>query len=396
MNSHWLKGILITIIFESLFLVLNLSLSAAQTGIEDAQNQTLVIGTGTIVGGNVPEARSMAISEALVKGVEEYLARRLGSEGMINNFLRLLQDVIPNAKEGIENFNILAEERMDNHYKILVRVKVNDKVIEERLRETGIVLMEGPQIRVLFLVSQIGPSEGELSYWWKEPEADFALTSIELALYRVFQERGFYPINRLTNIPEGEYFPEMKVLNLSDESAIGWGKLFLADVVIRGRCEIIEGKEVSVMLEALRVENGILIYQDMQSETIGEGPGSTDQVVETIEIAVNNLVSRMSSEIMMAMQLPEPVINRVELILRGLRSFRQFEEFKGFLENEIAAVKSVKQTRISGNSMFISVEFLGDKKNLLDMISKQASLPFATDVNRTEEGEIIVVIREFP
>ena len=119
----------------------------------------------------------------------------------------------------------------------------------------------------------------------------------------------------------------MKVLNLSDESAIRWGRLFLADVVIRGRCEIIEGEEVSVMLEALRVENGISIYQDMQSETIGEGPGSTDQVVETVEFAVNNVVSRLSSEIMMAMQLAEPVINRVELTLRGLRSFRQFEEF---------------------------------------------------------------------
>ena len=46
--------------------------------------------------------------------------------------------------------------------------------------------------------------------------------------------------------------------------------------------------------------------------------------------------------------------------------------------------------------MLISVEFLGDEKNFLDVISKQASLPYATDVTRMEEGEITVVIREFP
>ncbi|UCF56483.1 MAG: hypothetical protein JSW15_10455 [Deltaproteobacteria bacterium] len=393
MNHHWLKGILATIIFGSLFLVFNLSFSLAEMDTKGTQNQILVIGTGTIVDGNVAEARRMAISEALVKGVEEYLTRRLGSQGMINNFPRLLQDVIPRAKEEIENFHILAEERMDKHYKILVRVKVNDKVMEERLREIAIVLMEGPPIRVLFLVSQVVPSEGELSYWWKDPETDSALTPVELALHRVFQERGFHPINRLLKIPEGEYSSEMKDLDLPDEDAIRWGRLFSANAVIRGRCEIIEGREVSVMLKALHVENGIMIYRDVQSEKIEEGPGGTDQVVETIEIAVNNVVSRLSPEIMMAMELPEAETNQLELTLKGLRSFRQFREFKGFLEKDIPGVKSVKQTRVRGNFMSISVEFLGDEERLLDMISKQANLPFEADVTRTEEGEIIVVIR---
>ena len=393
MNHHWLKAFLTTFVFGSLFLVFNLSLSLAQRDTRVGQNQSLVIGTGTIKDGNVPEARRMAISEALVKGVEEYLTKRLGSQGMINNFPRLLQDIIPKAKEGVEHFHILAEERMDKHYKVFVRVKVNDKMMEEKLREIGIVSIERPSIRVLFLVSQVGPSEGELSYWWKDPETDSAFTPVELALHRVFQERGFHPINRLLKFPEGEYSSEMSGLDLSDEDAIGWGRVFLADVVIRGRCEIIREKEVSVMLTALLVENGITIYHDMQSERIEEGAASMEQVVEAIEIAVNKAVSRLSSEIVMAMELPELEIHQVELTLKGLRSFRQLREFKGFLEKDIPGVRSVKQTRIRGRSMYISVEFLGDEKRFLDMVSKQTNLPFATGVTKTEEEEIIVVIR---
>jgi hypothetical protein len=312
---------------------------------------------------------------------------------MINNFSRLLQDVIPRAREEIENFHILAEERMEKKYKILVRVKVNDKVMEDRLREIGVVLMEGPPIRVLFLVSQSGPRKGRTSYWWQNPETDSALTPVELALHRVFQERGFQPINRLLKIPEGEYSPEMKALDLSDEDAIRWGELFSADVVVQGRCEIIGGDEVSIVLKALHVENLIIIDQDMHSERLGEGAGGMEQIVETIGMAVNNVASRLSPEIMMAIELPEAKITQLALTLKGLRSFRQYRDFKDFLEKNVPGVKSVRQTRVKGNSMSVAVEFLGDEEKFLNRVSNHENLPFKADLAKTEGGEILVLIR---
>jgi hypothetical protein len=55
----------------------------------------------------------------------------------------------------------------------------------------------------------------------------------------------------------------------------------------------------------------------------------------------------------------------------------------------------VKQTRVRENAMSVSVKFFGDEKRFLDMISTQESLPFATDVKKTEEGEIHVMIRQY-
>lgn len=387
------QRILISILIGALLLVFNIPLSAAEVDARGARDEILVIGTGTIVDGNVAEARKMAISEALVKGVEEYLGRRLGSQAMINNFPRLLQDVIARAREEIENFHILAEERMENKYKILVRVKVNDKVMEERLREIGVVLMEGPPIRVLFLVSQSGPQKGRTSYWWQVPEMDSALTPVELALYRVFQERGFQPINRLLKIPEGEYAPEMKALDLSDEEAIGWGERFSADVVVRGRCEIIAGNEVSIVLKALHVENRIIIGQDMHNERMGEGAGGMKQILETIDMAVNKVASRLSPEIMVAIELPEAKITQLALTLKGLRSFRQYRDFRDFLEKKVPGVKSVRQTRVKGNSMSMAIEFLGDEEKFLNRVSNHKNLPFKAHLAKSEEGEIVVFIR---
>lgn len=390
MSIHWSKGLLALI----LILTLSPSLAGAQVESNPEEDETLVIGTGNIIDGNVSNARSMAISEALLKGVEGYLAGLLGSQDMVKHFPRLLQDVIPKAKEWISNYYILAEQRVNGHYKVLVRVKVNDKVMEERLREIGVELMDRPPIKVLFLVYQVEYPEGELSYWWRAPEADFVLAPVELALHNVFEARGFHPVNRLLNMPEGVYSSEMNTLELTDEDAVGWGRLFSADVVIRGRCRVTQGTEIALELEALHVEDGSLIDWGMEVEKMEETAADVDQVVETIERLVNNVAARLSPRISSTIQSEVATLNQLELVLQGVRNFNQFRVFKDFLENDISGVESVKQTRIKDNAMSILVEFFGDESRFLDMISTQESLPFATDVRKTEEGEIHILIRQ--
>jgi hypothetical protein len=186
----------------------------------------------------------------------------------------------------------------------------------------------------------------------------------------------------------------MNTLELTDEDAVAWGRLFSAEVVIRGRCKIIRGKEIELELEALHVESGSLIDWGIEVEEMEETPADADQVVETIERLVNSVTARLSPKILSAIQSKEATLNQLELVLQGVSNFKQFREFKDFLENRITGVESVKQTRIKDNAMYISVEYFGDEKKFLDMISTQESLPFATEVKKTEEGEIHVLIRQ--
>lgn len=393
MTQNFINTLYAKIIFGTLFFILNSTLSMGATSGKVEQHELLVIGTGPVVDENVARARKMAISEALIKGVEEYLTRRLGSQGMINNFPRLTRDIIPKAIEEIENFHILAEERMDGHYKILVRLKINDKVMEEKLREIGLIIMEGPPIKVLFLVSQIDSREGKSDYWWKDPENDSGFTLTDLALHRVFQERGFHPINRLSSDPEGEYYPEMKVMDLSNEDAIKWGTLYDAKVVIHGRSEIVEGERVSVMLKALDIEKGGFMSQDEETEKIDEASGSEEQVMQSIERAINNIATRLSPVIMRAFEGAGVEINQVVITLQGLGDFKQLKAFTEFFKKNMRGVISVVQTRVRGHSISISVEFAGDRDRFLGMLLKHESLPFQSVVNDTEDGEIIISIK---
>jgi ribosomal protein S25 len=139
------------------------SLSFAAMEGKPEENEVLAIGTGTIFGGNLASAKKSAISQALMKGVESYLVRRLESKNVVNNFERLIQEIIPKAEEDIENFNILAEYQIGDKYQVLIRLRINEKIIDKRLSEAGLTLTEGAPIKLLFMVSET--KHGVSSYW---------------------------------------------------------------------------------------------------------------------------------------------------------------------------------------------------------------------------------------
>jgi hypothetical protein len=386
------QGVILLVVIISIIFICPIAM--AQTDEGGGQSEIVVIGTGIISGGNVAKAKETAISEALILGVENYLSSRLGRQGMINNFPRLVQDIIPFAKDEVENFNILAEEQTSNHYKILVRVKINERVMDQKLRETGLVLMTGPSIKTLFLVSQVEPDKGENAYWWHNPESASGLTPTELALHRVFQERGLRPINRLLTIPEENYTPDMTDLDLSDEKAVQWGELYGADVAINGRCEILGGFGVILRLSAVDVKRGLLISQATEIERTEASPQNKEQIMGSVEKAINKIAVKMIPPIVKAMEPQEERPQQMEITLKGLKNFQQFRAYRDFLKKEIPGVKSVRQTRIRGDAMSILVEFTGDRDEFLDKLSKPENLPFEVEMELTDTGEIVVKIQE--
>jgi hypothetical protein len=362
----------------------------AETEGKPGENEVFAIGTGVIESGNVAQAKERAISQALMRGVENYLVRRLGKQGVANNFQRLIREIIPKAEEDIENFHILAEDQIGANCEVLVRLRINDKVLDERLRQAGIVFTEGPPLKLLFLVSET--RNGNVSCWWRDPETRSALSPTELALHSLFQERGFRPINRVLSVPEAKYTEDMLSAGLQDEGILKWGTLFSADVVIYGRAEVIEEKEVSISLEAFDVRQGVRICQDTLSEPVMEGPQGREKIIETIDRAVRLLAARLTPTIIRVSVSDQEMINRVEITIKGLTNFKQFTLLRAFLRRDVTGVKSVRQTRIRKDSISIAIEFTGDKYELLDRILNHENLPLEINLHQTEKGEILLTV----
>jgi hypothetical protein len=355
------------------------------------ENELVAIGTGAIIKGNIAQAKGSALSHALSKGLEIYLLRRLGSEGVVNNFQRLLQEIMPNAQEKIENFYILAEGQIGTEYKVLARIKINEKVMGQVLREAGLVLMEGAPIKVLFLVSEV--EEGAVTYWWKDPEHYTTLSPSELALHNVFQERGFSPVNRSLRSPESGLSGESQPPDLQETDIIKWGKLFSVDVVIYGQTIIDPEREISLELKAFDVNQGLKISQGTHFGSIEKLAEGGEPKIETLERLVSLLAARFVPPIIQFISTDRRKIQHLEISLVGLSTLKQLKAFKNFLIKDVAGVMSVRPTRIKRDSTSFAVEFQGDRDRFLSRVLNHENLPFALKLDRTEQGEIIFTAR---
>ena len=101
----------------------------------------------------------------------------------------------------------------------------------------------------------------------------------------------------------------------------------------------------------------------------------------------------MTPAILQALEGNEQSTEKLEVVLRGLKSFRQYKDFKHFLKGNIAGVKSVIQTRLSGTNMTLSVEYAGDSDNFLNHVLSHTNLPFNADVEKTGTGTIVFRIK---
>lgn len=386
MNRGHLRRILYGILFTVFLFSSDLSYPGKASGGENTD--ILAVGEGRIKDNNMAEARKEAISDALKKGIEQYLFQHLGSQGMAANFTAIINDVVPSSVEDIENYHILADDRKGEAFRILLRVKVNEKLMEERLQRIGIARIEASGIKVLFLVSE-KTSGKEPSFWWYNPEGASALTTSELKLYNIFQERGMDAINRLSNTPSLTYSEDMKRLDISTESAIKWGRIFSADVVVKGECNATAANMVNVDLEAIKVEDGKSICRAGSEEQMDPVQTADERFMNALDRAINNIAVQFGPQIIRVFGKKDEETNKILITLKDGKSFEEFRLFKNFLEKEIGGIKSAVQSRIKGSSITVSVEFIGTRDAFLNKL-KGSSMYTVREGADTEGGELII------
>lgn len=376
-----------TIIFICVFTLISITSPAYS---EDDDSEILVIGSSPITRDNLAEARKLAISDAHIKGIEAYLVKTLGRQGMINNFENIVNEIIPGSGDVIENYDIRAEDSNSRYYKLLASIKVNKKLMDEKLRNSGIILYEGTSLRVLFLISdRTSPYEAPFE-WWVDPENNTNLSSSELILLRLFQERGFDPVNRLTGIPESGYNPDLFKEELTDEDAAEWGKLYSADVVILGKVDVDEFNALTADLRAIESDNASVIASYSREQIIGNEPENKVVIADVQEKILTEGVTEIIPDILKVFKKEEEKLSYFDIELKGLDNLRQVTAFITFIREKISGVVSVLQTRITRGSVTMAVEFSGSNKTFVEKLKSSTEVPFAAEIVIGENGNLTV------
>lgn len=349
----------------------------------------ITIGTGRISDENIAYARRLAVEDALKRAVEYYLIKRLGSETVANNFHTIIKEIIPSYKDMIVNFTILTEEHLQEEIKLLIGARINEEIINIFLQRSGIVKEIGATVKVLFLVSELNASHGQIKCWWNKPDNQMNLYEVELALINEFQKRGLEPINRVMNTPEVEYTPEMLNTDLTPESIKRWGEVYLSDIVIYGKCNIDKGAGVSISLKAVDTRDASIICEDELSlPYLKEGE---DPLFETIKSAISQMADKMVPLILSHVGMESKKLVKINVRLMNPESLRDLSEFIDGLEKRLNRVKSIKKIEINKESINFNIEYQGDEADFIRRIKEPDILPF--DVSAVIEPGQGVVIR---
>jgi hypothetical protein len=140
--------ICIFLVFVSIAINLFTEACLAQETKEATNDERILTGTGAIVDENIALARNEALSEAFVKAIEEYLIQRIGSQGVANNFQRLDEEILSRTQEAIQDYQIISEFRTERYVRVLAKVRVNEAVLDQKLKKMGLLEADTVQIAV--------------------------------------------------------------------------------------------------------------------------------------------------------------------------------------------------------------------------------------------------------
>ena len=377
------------LIFLSLTFNYLIKISLAQEIKETIIDERTVTGTGIIFKENIARARNEAISQAFLSAVEEYLIQRLGSKGMANNFQRLDEEILSRAKDDIQDYQIITEFATDRYVRVLMKVRVNKAVLEQKLEKIGLLGIDDIQTDVLFLVSE--KNEGVPTiYWWGDPSNQPSLTQTELTLSRIFEDRGFRVINRSFFPPEESYDESMINLQLTDEDAVKWGKLLSAQIVMAGEANLYEESRASVFLKAIKVSDETIIAQGYR-EGILDSDLRDDK--SAIGLAINSWANDMVSFIIDAVKPAQKSVNQIIIKIKGLKSYKEFLYFKEFFMKNFPAIKSVLERSLTRDLVKLSVEVKGDSKGLAEKVLNHPKRPLSFEINELSDQGFTLDVR---
>jgi len=373
----------------SLLLNLLIKDSLAQEMKEAVSGERIVTGTGIIIKENIALARNEAISQAFSKALEEYLIQKLGSQGMANNLQRLDEEMLSKTKEEIQDYQLISEFRTDRHVRILMKVRVNEAVLEQKLKNMGLSSTDSIQIDVLFLVLEKKKGSSAI-YWWGDPSRQTSLTQTDLSLSSAFEDRGFRIINRSFFPPEESYDKGMLNAELNVEKAVKWGRLLSAQIVIAGEANLYEASRASVFLKAIKVVDGTIIAQGYRDGTVDR---NRKDEKSAIGLAINSWANDMIPYIIEGVRPAQNIVNMIIIVIEGFKSWRALREFKEFLKENFPEIKSVLERSLKRDSVKVSVKTSGSSKGLAEKVVNHPKRPFSFDVSESSDQGFTLVIR---
>jgi hypothetical protein len=397
-----LKSIEISRLFKTILCAALLAAALPGSGHAQASPETrttLAIGTARVYKDNVAGARDQAIRNGLISAVDRIVMDMLPVESLVENFQTANEILQGNTRAFIQGYQVLAEQRVDKTYRVLVQATLATTALGERFSNAGIVLGKKTLPTVLFFIAERNIDDETPRYWWGE-DLQFFKPIAEYAMSEALRKKGYIIMDPGAVIQSGTVEIDTQNPDLGNTEAVNLGTHLGADVVILGQSEVeatanvmganIRSFEATVRLRAILAKTGAEIGSTTQTAVAAkqsEYEGSTEALTQAGALAGEALSKQIASAWEKGSEGP----SMVKIIVEGTQNLVNFVLFRKTL-NDISGIEGIKTREMRPDTSTIMIEYTGTPKQLADALMLKTVENFGINITEVSDDHLRVEI----
>ncbi|CAB1083263.1 hypothetical protein D1AOALGA4SA_10836 [Olavius algarvensis Delta 1 endosymbiont] len=364
-----------------------------------AESKTfVVVGTATVQGEDVSDAREKAISDGLETAVALMTAELLEVEAFVEHFSNLNELLFDRTNAYVSSYKVLTETAREKSYHVIVEASVSDSKISQYLTEAGIIKVQTALPSVLLLIAEQNLADLYPGFWWGVEGADFESVSQAVMVDRL-NEAGFSVIDHRLARSGGQInWEAYDKPDLLDQEAAELGALLKADVVIIGESSV--APSTNIMGSAMRSFNGTVAARvirtasaepviDLARTAVAVSEDDISGPQSALEDVGNLAGQALAEALTTAWQEQAGKPSEVLMVIRGTSHLASYVKFRKAM-NTISGVEGIQVKAIKPNEATLLVEYKGKAKDLAAALLQQNFVSFGINIFEVTEDMVRV------
>ena len=345
-----------------------------------AQRATKVVmskGVAGIFSNDIGLARDQAIDDALRKAVEQTLGTFVQSSTLVENNMLVEDNILSWSNGYVRDHKIIKEGKADAQtYEVTIQAEVEMANLRNDWDGIQNLLNKMGNPRVMFMINEqnIGDTRNRYQYL----AVDMNIT--ENTLLDKFIENGFECVDPATVRQNLQQDQAMAVLQGNTKMAAAIAKKLGAEVVITGKTVAtvatgfnlggMKSCQANITARVIKADIATIIATGTAKAAyphIDEVTGGT----EAIKKATNKLSGELLNKITQKWKDEFYKATTVKLVVHGVKSFTQVNDFKNTVKYLVRGVKDIYNRNIAGTMAELDVKLTGNANQLARELEKK-------------------------
>jgi hypothetical protein len=315
-----------------------------------AQNKIYAKGMATIQKNLVDIARSKALNEAQRNAVEKAAGVMITSTTNVENFQVKMDRILSESRGFIDNYKIISEKRSGDNYEVEIEAYVSIGKLRDKMTAINLIMARKSKPRVMLIFKD---------HATKDAVAEAAMVKYLIAC-------SFKLVDAETLKKNKDY---ERLQEAAEKKAIsGLAHLYGAEVIIVGSVEAVSNSftinniemnnnKVIITGKVINGDTGEIITTATETKS---APGMKGDFKALTEEMATKLAKNLVEDVLENWSKELSNTATIKLVISGLDSYSDLEDFKSVLSGEVKGFKGINQRYYSKGKAEFDLEIEGD------------------------------------